>query len=158
MGERARARTGRVAGGRGLRETMQSPAQYPVACPVRVESGDAGRRPSVTSVRRSGPTRCEWCGRELPAQEGLGRRRRYCAHSCRQRAYEHRNAVSRGRVPPDAVVLSAEEAADLSDRLYQMRCAAEDVATAVAERAKPVELAGLVGTLLTAARSADRLR
>jgi len=61
-------------------------------------------------------------------------------------------------VPPDAVVLSAEEAADLADRLYQMRCAAEDVATAVAERAKPVELAGLVGTLLTAARSADRLR
>jgi hypothetical protein len=91
-------------------------------------------------------------------QEGLGRRRRYCAHACRQRAYEHRNAVSRGLLPTDAVVLSAEEAADLSDRLYQMRCAAEDVATAVAERAKPAELVGLVGTLLTAARSADRLR
>ena len=117
------------------------------------------RSGSVETIarRRARTQPCRWCGRDVD-DAGLGRRRQYCRQSCRQRAYEHRNAVSRGRVPPDAVVLSAEEATDLSDRLYQMRCAAEDVATAVAERAKPVELAGLVGTLLTAARSADRLR
>ena len=109
-------------------------------------------------MRRTGVLRCDWCGRELPAQEGLGRRRRYCAHACRQRAYEHRNAVNRGDLPPDAVVLSADEAADLADRLYQMRCAAEDVATAVAERARVGELNDLVGTLLIAARAAERLR
>ena len=29
---------------------------------------------------------------------------------------------------PDSVVLTADEAAELSDRVYQVRCAAEDVA------------------------------
>ncbi len=91
-------------------------------------------RPTVAGMRRTAPTRCEWCGRELPVQEGLGRRRRYCAHACRQRAYENRNAANRGDLPADAVVLTATEASDLADRLYQMRCAAEDVATAVSER------------------------
>ena len=37
-------------------------------------------------------------------------------------------------MPADAVVLSADDAADLSDRIYQVRCAAEDVATALDER------------------------
>ena len=32
-------------------------------------------------------------------------------------------------VPADAVVLSVTEAAEFSDRVYQVRCAAEDVAT-----------------------------
>jgi len=115
-------------------------------------------RSTVTLVRRSVRMRCEWCGRELPVQEGLGRRRRYCAHACRQRAYENRNAHNRGDLPTDAVVLTASEAADLADRLYQMRCAAEDVATAVTERVKAVELAALVDTLMSAARAAERLR
>lgn len=38
--------------------------------------------------------------------------------------------LTRGEVralPADAVVLSADDAADLSDRVYQVRCAAEDV-------------------------------
>ena len=42
-------------------------------------------------------------------------------------------------VPPDAVVLTADEAAELSDRVYQVRCAAEDVATAVDEGADRAE-------------------
>ena len=109
-------------------------------------------------MRRTTPSRCPWCGRELPLQEGLGRRRKYCAHSCRQRAYENRNAHNRGDLPLDAVVLTAAEAADLADRLFLMRCAAEDVATAVSERAKIGELADLVGTMMSAARAAERLR
>lgn len=109
-------------------------------------------------MRRTAPTRCEWCGRELPAQEGLGRRRRYCAHACRQRAYENRHANNRGDLPTDAVVLTAAEASDLADRLYQMRCAAEDVATAVGERVTGRELAGLVEAMMDAARDAERLR
>ena len=84
---------------------------------------------------RSGPVRCLWCGRELPATSGVGRRRRYCAQACRQRAYENRNALERGAIPPDAVVLTQQERDDLADRLYQVRCAAEDVATALAESA-----------------------
>ncbi len=102
--------------------------------------------------------RCLWCGRELPASSGVGRRRRYCAQACRQRAYENRNALERGAIPPDAVVLTLQERDDLADRLYQVRCAAEDVATALAEAARPSELAPLVTELLIAARSAERIR
>jgi hypothetical protein len=45
----------------------------------------------------------------------MGRRRQYCRQSCRQRAYEQRasiNGVKGASLPADAVVLSAEEAAD----------------------------------------------
>lgn len=61
-------------------------------------------------------------------------------------------------VPPDAVVLSADEAAELSDRVYQVRCAAEDVATAVDEGADGSELRSLCDTLIRAARAADGWR
>lgn len=58
----------------------------------------------------------------------------------------------------DAVVLSAEEHESLADRLYQTTCAAEDVATALAEGASPAELADLVDMLLVAVRAAERIR
>jgi hypothetical protein len=61
-------------------------------------------------------------------------------------------------VPADAVVLSAEEAAELADRVYQVRCAAEDVATAVEEGAPAVELRTLCDTLIRAAQAADGWR
>ena len=61
-------------------------------------------------------------------------------------------------MPADAVVLSADEAADLSDRVYQVRCAAEDVATAVDEGAGTVELRELCDELIHAARVADGWR
>jgi len=104
------------------------------------------------------PSRCQWCGRELEETSGVGRRRRYCAQACRQRAYENRNALERGALPPDAVVLTPQERDDLADRLFQVRCAAEDVATALAESAPQAELEPLVSELLTAARSAERIR
>lgn len=56
------------------------------------------------------------------------------------------------------MVLSADEAADLSDRVYQVRCAAEDVATAVDEGAGAPELRRLCDTLIQAARAADGWR
>lgn len=61
-------------------------------------------------------------------------------------------------VPEDAVVLSADDAADLSDRVYQVRCAAEDVATAVDEGAGAPELRQLCDALIQAARAADGWR
>ena len=45
---------------------------------------------------------------------------------------------------PDSVVLTADEAAELSDRVYQVRCAAEDVATAVDEGAESARTARAV--------------
>lgn len=91
----------------------------------------------------------------------MGRRRQYRRQSCRQRAYEQRSSLNRhgaAAVPEDAVVLSADDAADLSDRVYQVRCAAEDVATAVDEGAGPAELRQLCDALIQAARAADGWR
>ena len=61
-------------------------------------------------------------------------------------------------LPADSVVLSADEAAQLCDRLYQVRCAAEDVATAVHEGAAPEELRTLCAALMRAAQAADGWR
>ena len=88
----------------------------------------------------------------------MGRRRQYCRQSCRQRAYEQRAQVKGTAVHADAVVLSAEEAADLADRVYQVRCAAEDVATAVDEGASAEELRRLCQELMRAAKAADGWR
>ena len=61
-------------------------------------------------------------------------------------------------LPPDAVVLSADDAVDLSDRVYQVRCAAEDVATALEEGAQAAELRELCDVLIRAAQAADGWR
>jgi len=66
--------------------------------------------------------------------------------------------VKGGAVAEDAVVLSAEEASVLSDRVYQVRCAAEDMATAIDEGADPGELRELCDAVMRAARAADGWR
>ncbi len=106
---------------------------------------------------RTCPQSCRWCGREVAAG-GLGRRRRYCRQSCRQRAYEQRAQIKGTSVPPDSVVLTADEAAELSDRVYQVRCAAEDMATAIDEGADRAELLELCDELMQVARAADGWR
>jgi hypothetical protein len=59
---------------------------------------------------------------------------------------------------PDSVVLTADEASELSDRVYQVRCAAEDVAIAIEEGAQGPELRQLCDALMQAARAADGWR
>jgi hypothetical protein len=108
-------------------------------------------------ARRLRPQPCRWCGREV-ADAGLGRRRQYCRQSCRQRAYEQRAIVKRTSLAPDAVVLTAEEASELSDRVYQVRCSAEDLATAIEEGAQETELRDLCDALMRAAKAADGWR
>ena len=119
-----------------------------------VVEGPELRRPAA--VRH-----CGWCGSRLP-EEGkaakVGRPRRYCTQSCRQRAYERRAAVQRGGLPEDAVVLSSVELADLQDRLFQLRCAAEDVVTAAQDGAGPAELVGLATRVINTASDLERLR
>jgi hypothetical protein len=56
------------------------------------------------------------------------------------------------------VVLTAEEASLLSDRVYQVRCAAEDVAIAIEEGAEGAELRELCDALMQAAKAADGWR
>ncbi|NLG54574.1 MAG: hypothetical protein GX542_02825 [Rhodococcus sp.] len=100
---------------------------------------------------------CLWCGREVADSE-VGRRRRYCRQSCRQRAYEQRSQVRRADLAPDSVILTAEEARALADRAFEVRAAAEDIATAVDENASRDELAALCAELVQRARDAERLR
>ena len=88
----------------------------------------------------------------------MGRRRQYCRQSCRQRAYEQRSVVKGTSLSPDSVVLTADEAAELSDRVYQVRCAAEDLATAVDEGAERTELRELCDALMRTAKAADGWR
>jgi hypothetical protein len=104
---------------------------------------------------------CGWCGARLPelaTRTGVGRPRRYCARSCRQRAYEQRGAAARGGLPQDAVVLSGAEFVALQDRLFQLRCAAEDVVSAADDGAEPAELRSLAARVGDAARLLERLR
>lgn len=66
--------------------------------------------------------------------------------------------MQRGGLPEDAVVLSAGELDDLQDRLFQLRCAAEDVATATFEGVDHTELRKLADHLVAAAADLERIR
>lgn len=59
---------------------------------------------------------------------------------------------------PDSVVLTADEASELSDRVFEVRCAAEDLATAIDEGAEGSELRQLCDALMRAAKAADGWR
>lgn len=87
-----------------------------------------------------------------------GRRRKYCKRSCRQRAYEQRTLVEGTAIPEDAIILSPTEAEGLGDRMFLLRCAAEDIATAIGERADHDTLEDLAADLLKLAHEAERLR
>ena len=111
----------------------------------------------MTTARRRRSAACAWCGREV-VSEGPGRTRKYCRRSCRQRAYEARSALSGTSLPPDSVVLTAAEADAVGERMFEVRCAAEDVQIAIAEGAFPDELAELADRLVRTARAAEHLR
>jgi hypothetical protein len=114
---------------------------------------------AAAGVRRTAVAKhCGWCGRRLPESGNVGRRRRYCGQSCRQRAYERRTAVQRTGLPDDAVVLSDTEVATLQDRLFQLRCAAEDVVTAADDGAEVAELRRLADELARTAKGIEQLR
>ena len=100
---------------------------------------------------------CAWCSKPIQSA-GRGRPRKYCSHSCRQRAYEQRNNVSGTSIPDDAVILTQERASNLSDQLFQLRCAAEDIKTAAEEGAPAQEISLLCSELVTLAEAIERLR
>lgn len=66
--------------------------------------------------------------------------------------------MQRGGLPEDSVVLSAAELADLQDRLFQLRCAAEDVVTAVDDAADRSDLRKLAAQVVDVAAELERLR
>ncbi len=56
------------------------------------------------------------------------------------------------------MVLSARQLSNLQDSLFQVRCAAEDVATAVREGAESSEVDQLCTELVVMARKIEKLR
>ncbi|MFW0790676.1 hypothetical protein [Gordonia sp. CPCC 205333] len=108
-------------------------------------------------VGRRRPYACAWCGRQIVDSE-RGRRRKYCKQSCRQRAYEQRTLTEGTSIPDDAVILASDEIESFRDRLFELRCAAEDLATAVAEGASAAVVESLRDDVLERATQAERFR
>lgn len=126
----------------------------PIACP----GVDTLHQPDPVVTRQRPVRHCAWCGQRVPSSGRQGRPRLYCAQSCRQRAYERRTAVQRGGLPEDAVVLSAAELANLQDRLFQVRCAAEDVVTAIDDDAGQGQLRTMASHVAEVAAELERIR
>lgn len=121
------------------------------AVPETEENTDASQRPELSGKH------CTWCGKDL-ALSGTGRKRRYCKQSCRQRAYEQRHALSSASIAEDSVILSRHEHESLIERLYLLRCACEDLNTAIVEASSLEELSEMSSELVSLARDAERLR
>jgi hypothetical protein len=114
----------------------------------------------MRAARRRGNTeqrRCGWCRRVLPEQGSVGRPRQYCGQACRQRAYEQRSATSKAGLTGDVVLVTRAELDGLQDRLYQLRCALEDVQTLLTERPTKAELERSLADLLRSTGRLDRL-
>ena len=114
---------------------------------------------AVSMARRSTgeQRRCGWCRRVLPQQGSVGRPRQYCGQACRQRAYEQRNATTKAGLSGDVVLVTRAELDGLQDRLYQLRCALEDVQTLLTERPTKAELERSLVDLLRSTGRLDRL-
>ena len=132
-----------------------------VSCYPRHRLGSLACVESVVRADQAPPRRgeasCAWCGRPVD-EGGTGRRRRYCRRSCRQRAYEQRRSLRMQDLPEGTVVLTEVESADLMDRMFQLRCACEDLRTAITEGEDAAELVRMSEDLVAAARRAERLR
>ena len=87
----------------------------------------------------------------------MGRPRLYCGQACRQRAYEQRSATARAGLPDDVVLVSRAELDGLQDRLFQLRCALEDVQTTLRERPTKAELERSLAELVNSTGRLDRL-
>lgn len=111
----------------------------------------------VTQTRTASSHTCAWCGWEFTVNR-RGRPKKYCSQSCKQRAYEQRNRVSGTDIPAQAVIIQPERAAALRDSLFELRCAAEDVAIASAEGAESTEIQELCRELVDLARTIEKLR
>lgn len=105
------------------------------------------------------PGFCAWCGEEMPGQQ-RGRPRKFCSRSCRQRAYEQRASQPAADAPAPTGTrpgTPGDTGAELGDQLFELRCAAEDLVTAMDERAEPAELRGMATDLVRLAHRAEQL-
>jgi hypothetical protein len=136
--------------------TVPSVAQQQATSTTDEEAPTDHRLPSPR--RGSGAERrCGWCRRVLPQQGSVGRPRQYCGQACRQRAYEQRSATAKAGLSGDVVLVTRAELDGLQDRLYQLRCALEDVQTMLTERPTKAELERSLADLVRSTGRLDRL-
>ncbi|WP_208378945.1 hypothetical protein [Cumulibacter soli] len=104
--------------------------------------------------------RCTWCSRKIIDAQPTGRRKKYCSHACRQRAYERRRLMSGTGVlqlEEDSVVVRRAELESLQDRLYVLRSAVEVLQAAVDDNANSAELVSVAREVVAATGDLDRL-
>jgi hypothetical protein len=132
-----------------------------VAVEQEIERTDRHRSAARPVARKRRPDgeerRCGWCRSVLPAQESVGRPRLYCGQACRQRAYEQRSATAKAGLSADVVLVTRTELDGLQDRLYQLRCAIEDVQTLLTEKPTKAELERSLAELVRSTGRLDRL-
>ncbi|WP_244273971.1 hypothetical protein [Geodermatophilus obscurus] len=121
-----------------------------VTTPVPTAGEDAGQGSGTDR-------RCGWCRRVLPQAGSVGRPRLYCGQACRQRAYEQRSATAKAGLSDDVVLVRRAELDGLQDRLFQLRCALEDVQTLLGERHTKAELERSLADLVHSTGRLDRL-
>ena len=126
---------------------------------IRTIDEEATTETGLPGPRRGsgGERRCGWCRRVLPQQGSVGRPRQYCGQACRQRAYEQRSATTRAGLSGDVVLVTRAELDGLQDRLYQLRCAIEDVQTLLSEKPTKAELERSLADLVRSTGRLDRL-
>ena len=126
---------------------------------IRTIDEEATTDAGLPSPRRGSGSerRCGWCRRVLPQQGSVGRPRQYCGQACRQRAYEQRSATAKAGLSGDIVLVTRAELDGLQDRLYQLRCAIEDVETLLAERHTKAELERSLQELVRSTGRLDKL-
>ena len=115
---------------------------------------------ATDKARRTVIANCQWCGREMEVN-AQGRRRKFCSQACRQRAYEKRS----GTRPGASRVISISDVSDvdkrlnsrLGDGLFEIRCLAEDLQTALQEGTEPADLQEISRELLMKTREVERL-
>lgn len=73
----------------------------------------------VTVQEKRGVRRCEWCRRPVEATP-VGRPKKFCRQSCRQRAYEARRRSVELGLGDDELVVTRNELNDANDRLAEV--------------------------------------
>ena len=108
--------------------------------------------------RRAVVVECEHCGRPFEGAQGVGRPRRYCRRSCRQRAYERRRHQGDVAWGDARLVGMARELAELEDRMDRARDLVDQLRFDV-EDGRPIdeEVLGQLGEQLSGGVQPGRL-
>lgn len=86
------------------------------------------------------------------SESGLGRKRRYCRQSCRQRSYESRLQATELGLSENELIVTKQALESLLDQIYVLQAAVEDVDRDLIDLTDPKEVKRSLDWLLTAAR------